>query len=380
MQNLAVGARALGADRGFALRQERQDNARSPRRAPGKDARMKIPIGVVISLFAIGCAMPPDHESGEPGELVDETSAAATAGIPRWRLFLGGPDLHLSDGRLIYYDQPRASDRHAGLIAVRVGDEGKPRKWVRLYLEMQRRYGDGYFLSLIANHQVTVGDLVVIEALLLEAQARGAPPPLLSTLGEPVGDRKQELGSEQRPGPPSLPDWGTPGAGSGGLSGPSAPHPYLNGNLPGQGGSPGPDVGVTPGGPGPRRTDFCDGMPCAWGDTSGIEWKPVPVTEKWTAKLGRFLGTYREGVRATLRRDVFHDGKNPGCMSTCNHLSNVGASALVTGVTLICIAATDGACLAGVAGGSIVGVDYLIGAEYLDKLRALCLENICTAR
>lgn len=368
---------------------------------------MRILLGFVIPLLVAGCILTPGsdepaapqepaHEaSGAPApkeptlgvEPVDETSEALTTGVPRWRLFLSGPDLHPGDGKMVYYDQPRASDWHGGVIAVRAGDEGKPERWVHLYLEMQRRYGDGYFLSLIAQHGLTLLDLVVIDGLLVEARNKGVEPPLVATLGEPALGGKPRRGLEEPSGPPPLPDWGAPGGdhtGPGGTgsrgSGPRGPSPYPNGNLPGQGGSPGPNSGVTPSGPGPRRTDFCDGMPCAWGDTSGIEWQPVPVTEKWTAKLGRFFNTYREGVRAKLRRDVFHDGKNPECMSTCNHLANAGAASLWGGLMAICYAATDGACGVGLAAVGAGSADLLLTSEYVKEMTDVCTQKVCISK
>lgn len=345
---------------------------------------MKILAGVVISWLAVGCARAPASNPIDPEEPVVETREAATVDIPRWRLFLGGPDLHLVDGGMVYYEQPRASDWNGGVIAVRAGDEGKPRKWVHLYLEMQRKHGDGYFLSLIANDKVTALDLVLIDALLMDAKTSGVEPPLISTLGEPVGHGMQRLDFEQPSQPPDLLDWGAAGSGSRGPRRPAGPHPYPNGNIPGQGGSPGPTNGVTPSGPGPTRTDFCDGIPCAWGDTSGIEWKPVPVTEKWTVKLGRFFDTYREELSATLRRDLFHDGKNPGCSDMCSYLSVAATGSLWTGLMLLCVAATDGvatgACMSGATGVIAGGASTVSGGAYGQWVLNYCNRNVCDQR
>lgn len=127
--------------------------------------------------------------------------------LPAWNVYLLGPDLHKSDnGQRVYDDYPKDSDLDARVIAVRAGDERKPEKWIHLYLEMYRYQGNAYFEKMIAEGKLTLLDLLVIDSEIETYKAKGAEPPLISTISSPAAPGKVQRESEQPNGP--SPGWG----------------------------------------------------------------------------------------------------------------------------------------------------------------------------
>lgn len=133
--------------------------------------------------------------------------------------------------------------------------------------------------------------------------------------------------------------------------------------------------------PGEQKETFkCEGSVFHGYKRGCVDFTEKSSSAKWTEKVGSFLVRRREAARSYFLHHLFHDGRNPECTATCNHMVNTGAASLWGGLMAICFAATDGVCGAGLPAIGAGTVDLLITSEYVDWLKGICASDICTVK
>ncbi len=115
-------------------------------------------------------------------------------------------------------------------------------------------------------------------------------------------------------------------------------------------------------------TDYCYGNPCVWpASREGIEYKAVSVVEKLTNELAKYVF-----------HSFWNDGKNPGCMKSCSHLSNWSCYGEAGLAVMACIAASPATCSVNLVTAGVGAIGTIVGSECVDVMRTYCSENICT--
>jgi hypothetical protein len=307
----------------------------------------------LVRPFSAEASCATETKCGEDADAQENLARLARI-IPPWKIYIKGTDLHRSArrweyGKLVYWDDPMASDSSGQLVAVRSGEENQRSKWVYLSSRLHWQLGDRYFQDLIDAGTVTPLDLLVIRALVDDLAKKKEEPPSVFSL---PGAAEPRIGRAELPGsnPYPLPDWGTPGGdhtgpaptprtpppgspshnpppggGRGGHGGgvhvPVVPPPgsehhpgtppaggrvshedAMNGIVPGDPPAiPSPfDAGYSPA-PNERQEHYkCNGTVYAGYKKACVDFSPIPVTQKWGTKLDLWSTSYfAEGGKST---------------------------------------------------------------------------------
>jgi hypothetical protein len=330
-------------------------------------------------------------------------------GVPKWRAYIGAPKGHHARYGAAS-TRPDLVDELAYIVLVPPPD-GRLEQRIPLFLRQAWRYGDVYFEELTKQMGLTPLDWLGIQMAIddLEQHPRLLPPSsAYGTFedgpGGPTPDPPPPLPGDDHGGPGSTTGGGQPGGG-GTIPRPSPPPlppdytspPPLptvppgmeqiaqNGIFPGDWPYVGwvppsrpEDAGYTPQLGESKDLIRCEGHIYVAYKSNCIDFKPSTPGIKWTTKIINFFLRQDESFYAYVLHNLWNDGKNPQCMSTCEEVAGAGCYGLGAALLAVCAGLTEGACIAGIRGVAAGAGALGYGPDKCMRvIKERCKNNVC---
>ncbi len=339
--------------------------------------------------------------------------------VPRWRAYLDGKDYYLDKGHKTYFPGVEGG---GSIVLVRESDLDSPERWFWLHLGESQQRGAGYIQTLIHQQDLAPADLI---GILFALERAGEEPPLITTLTQPqrTQDSFEGGGARVLPPLPGFPGWDEDHRGGPVCSKPRAPphgsgvtlpavprvvpfNPadpsthrpraraeaerkraaeqgrlFANGVLP-RDPPPVPsplDEGYMPS-PGEERETFkCEGSIYYGYKGACVDFQAMPRAKKWVVKLGAFLEERSDIIHDWVFHHLWHDGRNPECMDSCELFGSMTCAGFTTGVIALCGGVTGGACVSGILGAAVSGGLSGYAFDVCKRMvLSRCRQDICT--